>query len=338
MKQQRNNLDNVDKLLYEYFEKNKDIPQETAKVISRAPYKRKIKYNISKVAVLILTLSILTTGVVFAKEITNFFRNLFGLDSIGINNDSIVNAIENKDYIQNVDMNYIKLNDKFSIKVDYLMVDDINLYAVFNVYSEEYINPNYRISIPDLKIIGNDDIIYDASSGMNYSIYTTTGWHKITQEEKESKRELLFLMSDGLPNMKKLQFQFSKVILYDDTSAYKEQIEINCNEEKSINIDIIDKFTDRERLVFDISNVSDMYDINKFISTDTGTYIVLETISPEINLDLIYNDNLYQADKRLLALEGDKYIFILQYNLGKDDINNDTLQIKDSMGNSLKPY
>ena len=338
MKQQKDNIDEIDRLLYDHFEKNDNIPEKTAKVISKTPHRKKIRNNLSKVAVLILTVSVLTTGVVLAKEITNFFKDLFGLSSIGINNDSVVSAIENKDYIQNIEMNYIKLNDEFSIKIDYLMLDDINLYAVFSLKSESEIKPNYRIAIPDLKIVADGNVIYNASSGVNYSVYTATGWHRIKNEGNNKRRELLFLTSSGLPRIEKIQFQFSNVALYNDTSPNNKQIEINCDEEKIINIDVMEKFIDRERLIFNVSSSSDIYDISKFISTETGTYIIIKTISPEINLELINNNNLYQSQKRLLALEGDKYIFIIQYNLDKDNVSEDNLQLKDTMRNSLKVY
>ncbi len=39
--------------------------KKTAKVISKTPHRKKIRNNLSKVAVLILTVSVLTTGVVF---------------------------------------------------------------------------------------------------------------------------------------------------------------------------------------------------------------------------------------------------------------------------------
>ena len=282
MKQQKDNIDEIDRLLYDYFEKNDNIPEKTAKVISKTPHRKKIRNNLSKVAVLILTVSVLTTGVVLAKEITNFFKDLFGLSSIGINNDSVVSAIENKDYIQNIEMNYIKLNDEFSIKIDYLMLDDINLYAVFSLKSESEIKPNYRIAIPDLKIVADGNVIYNASSGVNYSVYTATGWHRIKNEGNNKRRELLFLTSSGLPRIEKIQFQFSNVALYNDTSPNNKQIEINCDEEKIINIDVMEKFIDRERLIFNVSSSSDIYDISKFISTETGTYIIIKTISPEI--------------------------------------------------------
>ena len=69
MKQQKDNIDEIDRLLYDYFEKNDNIPEKTAKVISKTPHRKKIRSNLSKVAVLILTVSVLTTGVVFFTTI-----------------------------------------------------------------------------------------------------------------------------------------------------------------------------------------------------------------------------------------------------------------------------
>lgn len=53
MKQQKDNIDEIDRLLYDYFEKNDNIPEKTAKVISKTPHRKKIRNNLSKVAVLI---------------------------------------------------------------------------------------------------------------------------------------------------------------------------------------------------------------------------------------------------------------------------------------------
>ena len=52
------------------------------------------------------------------KDILNFFNEIFNLKSINIDNSSIVDAIANKNYIQNVDMDYIPIDDNYSIKID----------------------------------------------------------------------------------------------------------------------------------------------------------------------------------------------------------------------------
>ena len=137
MKQQKNNMDEIDKMLYEYFENNKEIPEGTAKVIENTFKKKKTKHTmVFKSVAAVCTVFLLTTGAVFAKDITKFLSEMFNLTSIDLKNDSVVDAIENKEYIQNVDMEYIELNDDYKIKVDYLLVDDINLYMVFNLYSK----------------------------------------------------------------------------------------------------------------------------------------------------------------------------------------------------------
>ena len=315
MKQYKNDhADDIDKLLYKYFEENKEIPAETVKIINSAPHKRKkIKYNLFKVAIFILTISIITTGTVFSKEITNFFKELFGLNNIGIDNTSIVNAIEEKDYIQNCNMDYYKINEKYSVKIDYLMLDDINLYTVFNLQSNEEIANDYRISIPDLEIIADDETIYNASTGENYSIYISSGWNKVKQEDIRQKRELLFLISDGLPRIRKLEYKFSKIILYKNNSPAEKQIEINCENEIILKVDIEEKFINRDILEFDTEKLDNKYKIDKLMSNSTGTYLIFETTKPEINIELIYNNKVYVGNKIILAIEGDKYIFIIQY-------------------------
>ena len=40
MKQQKDNIDEIDRLLYDYFEKNDNIPEKTAKVISKTPERK----------------------------------------------------------------------------------------------------------------------------------------------------------------------------------------------------------------------------------------------------------------------------------------------------------
>ena len=49
MKQQKDNIDEIDRLLYDYFEKNDNIPEKTAKVISKTPHRKKIRNNLSSI-------------------------------------------------------------------------------------------------------------------------------------------------------------------------------------------------------------------------------------------------------------------------------------------------
>ena len=308
---EKEKLDEIDELLYSYFKQNREIPESTSKVIETTLYTEKstktkstknmhkFRFILSKVAIFILSISVIGTGVAFASDISDFFKNLFGLNDVGINNASVVSAIENN-YIQNVDMDYIKINDEYSIKIDYLMMDDINLYTVFNMYSDNGFDTNYRISILDLKIIADDEVIFDNASREDTSINIVSGWNEIKQEERNSKRELLFLMSDKFPSPKKLEYTFSKIILYDKNLPSEKTIEIMNDGDITIQIDVVEKFKNRDILDFKITDSSEIYKIDRFISNNTGTYLVFETEKPEIKFDLIYDNNVYEGTKRII--------------------------------------
>ena len=327
----KDKIDEIDELLYNYFKQNREVPESTTKVIETTLYNKKnaktksiknmhnFRFILSKVAIFILCISVIGTGVTFASNISDFFKNLFGLNDIGINNASVVSAIENN-YVQNVDMNYIKINDEYSIKIDYLMMDDINLYTVFNMYSENGFDTNYRISILDLKIIADNELIYDESTVANYSINIANVYNMVVQEEKNTKRELMFLMSDDFSKAKKLEYKFSKITLYNNSAPTENIIEINCDKEITIEIDVIDKFINRDVLYIDVNNESNIYKINKFIANDTGTYLVYETKELETNFDIIYDGETYNGTRILLAAENDNYIFIIQYNITKSQL------------------
>lgn len=89
-------------------------------------------------------------------------------------------------------MEYTKINDDYSIKIDYIMMDDINLYTVFNICSVNNIEYNYRITIPDLKIIADGKVIFDNALRENTSLNTVSGWNEIKQEAKNSKGNYYF--------------------------------------------------------------------------------------------------------------------------------------------------
>ena len=345
---EKDKIDEIDELLYNYFKQNREVPESTTKVIETTLYNKKnakakstknihnFRFILSKVAIFILCISVIGTGVTFASNISNFFKNLFGLNNVGINNASVVSAIENN-YVQNVDMDYIKVNDDYSIKIDYLMMDDINLYTVFNIYSENGFDTNYRISILDLKIMADDELIYDISKENNCTIDVSTGYKQIVQEENTIKRELMFLMSDEFPKAKMLEYKFSKITLYNNSAPTENIIEINCDKEITIEIDVIDKFINRDVLYIDVNNESSLYKINKLIANDTGTYLVYETEKPEVQIELVYNSKVYEGEQGGLGSNGDSYVFVLQYNINMYEITEASkIELKEEMGEKME--
>lgn len=319
MEHNKNNpKDEIDELLYDYFKNHdEDVPIETSKAIDEALYKKKhSSFKLSKIAAIILLCFTMTTGLIFAKDIINFFSEIFDLKSTNIDNSGIVDAIANKNYIQNVDMDYIPIDDNYSIKVDYLMLDDINLYLVFNLHSNKEINEDYRISITDLVLTDQDgNVIYDADNitfNATTQILCCDGWNKIISEKNDYLRELLHLMTNGINNLTKLNFSFTKLILYDKNNPNKE---IELQKDISFSIDVIDKFFDENIYKFYSNETYKDFEIKNCIMTDSGIYILYKTTNSNID----FNFKNYSKNKRALGYSCNDsfYYFIIHYNIDK---------------------
>lgn len=335
MEHNKNNpKDEIDKLLYDYFKThNEDVPIETSKAIDEALYKKKHKkhssFKLSKIAAILILCFTMTTGLIFAKDIINFFNEIFNLKSTNIDNSGIVDAIANKNYIQNVDMDYIPIDDNYSIKVDYLMLDDLNLYLVFNLHSNKKIDENYRISIPDLVLTDQDgNVIYDENNFSNNEIYLYVPvWNKIKNTDSNNCKELLNLMTSGINNLKILNFYFSNIVLYDSNNP-TENIEIK--KQTKFTIDIIEQFINNNIYNFYPIESNLNYRIKKCIITETGMYLLYTTY----NYDIDFNFENYSKTKRTLGRKNSLYYFLIQYNVSKETfINKNTITLTEIVTN-----
>ena len=98
----------------------------------------------------------------FADDIENVIFKIFG------NTDKVVEeAITNGNY-KKIDMEYVEDNG-VSIKVDYIAVEEDNLYIAFNIITEEKYSELFidNINITDLK----NNVIYDSNSTKNDSTF-----------------------------------------------------------------------------------------------------------------------------------------------------------------------
>ena len=78
MKYQDNDFDEIDEMLFKYFKENQEVPQETQNIIKNMNYNSKRNnFEIRKIAIIILAITTLTTGGVFAQNIVSFFKNIF---------------------------------------------------------------------------------------------------------------------------------------------------------------------------------------------------------------------------------------------------------------------
>lgn len=111
--------------------------------------------SIVKYITAIFTMIIVTTGIVFAKDISHYVKNFFN------NNNGIDNAINNG-YIENVNMQYINSNGT-NVKIENLLMDDYNL----NFNSKIKLNDTIKVN-KILDINFEDVIISDENNRILY--------------------------------------------------------------------------------------------------------------------------------------------------------------------------
>lgn len=206
---------NAENLSDEFMEKlnarleeelNKDTTETKGKVINFPVISRKLA---GICACFILFFS---SCFAFADDIENVIFEIFG------NTDKIVeNAIEKGNY-KEIDMEYVEDNG-VSIKVDYVAVEDDNLYIAFNVLVEDKFDKIYfdNIVIKDQ----NNYTIVDKQRNETNSTF-------IGEERKINNRNSIIInqiteLKDELLNVNMLKIKLNRIKFFtDDEMTYKD--------------------------------------------------------------------------------------------------------------------
>lgn len=196
-------------------ELNKDTSKTKGKVISFPVITRKLA------GICVCFVLLFSSCFAFADEIENVIFKLFG------DTDKIIqNAIANGNY-KEINMEYVE-NNGVSIKVDYVVVEDNNLYIAFNVLGEEEFDEVYF----------DDIIINDQKSNI---IYTKKGDDKnstlIADDKRINTKNLLVTykltnVSYNLPDLTQINIKVSNTKLIKNN----EYTEINGNWNLEIDI------------------------------------------------------------------------------------------------------
>lgn len=261
---------------------------------------KKIKDTYKKVLMTILILCLVTTGVVFGKDIIKYLKNIFDLSIVDQSNLGVLSAIENKEWIQNTEMEYIDLAPGYKIRIDYLLIDDINMYMVFDLLCEEEHSEYNRMSIPDLIIKDeNGNILSNDTDVMGTTLAKLEGWKNIGSDFNKNIRELKYMIAEGYPKMSNLNISFSEIILYNDKNPNIGRKSIN-EKEINISIEIDEKFINRNVIEYVQESVDEDYNIQKAIVTDTGFYAIVKTKNSQINFTVRANNKKYRCNYRIL--------------------------------------
>ena len=327
------NLYYVEHLTIKQIAKIMNINENTVK--SRLKTGRdRIKSKYSRIVLMILIVFVVATGVVFGKDIINYILSLFNLQSIGYNNDSILDAIADREWVQNVDMDYIELNDEYSIKVDYLLFDDINLYMIFDLKSKSGFGENNRFSIGNLKIEDEDgNVLVDKAQWGASQVALITGWKNISSTQNNI-RELTYIINE-YSNMNKLKVIFNNIVIY-NSENYNTYVldnnKINVNN-VSFEIKLDDKFINKSSKRYKIEDKEEniSFEIERALYSDTGFYAIIKTHENNINLLLKdTNNKIYPYFKLLLNVtdENDYFYYLITANIAQEYSNLIILQNK----------
>lgn len=257
-------LDEMDRLLLEYYKNKRNseyiVPPSTQKVAQSFIKKVKMKNAIrkfNKVAAIFITIGVMTTGIVFAKDIVNFITSLFTNSTPAIDT-----AVENG-YVQNIDMDYVYCNN-IGVKVEALVIDDFNLDISF-IY-ESNVDNIKEMKLEEYVIsTGNNNLIYDSSHSINDKLNIANGMSRNGQILKVNnntyKESILFNLTKTKQDIHSINIDIKKLKVKkeDNTSDY-----ISGNWTLNINLD--ETMKNRENILYDFIDNDNVDVINAEMS------------------------------------------------------------------------
>ena len=282
------------------------IKENTIKTnLNRGKLKIKRTYKPATIAMFILFVFIATS--VIAVSIISYIKSLFELDSMGLSNDGVLTAIENSDWFQKTDMEYIDLGDGYEVRLEYLVMDEMNLYMVYDIKSEKDISKYTDVYFPDLKIVDENGEVICNEENVLAEQYNKKLITKTIDCNKNYNKVLVVLYTDSFPASSKLNITFSNIQLVKDVHNI-----ININSNVNFDITLSEKFTDREHTYFTAN--SDI--VEKAVISETGFYAIINATNSEaMSVSLIDENGIsYECFVQSLTDNNLKSIIISNYN------------------------
>ena len=225
------------------------------------------KNNIFRVAASLVLAIVVTCGVAYAGyQLTNYFK-IKGIDDTGIQT-----ALE-KNYIQNIEMDYIE-KEEVKFRVDYLMMDDINFDLVFNFVTKDNVENYEGIAVRNLQITDeNNNQIYIASEDQNIwtkNIALSSELWTTIEKQGNTLRQVVHLSSNNFPKSNKIYVSFDEVILYNVNKG--NPITITYEDDYKLEFDVSNQLANRKSIEY-ISNDSS---IESAILTNSGFAVTIK--------------------------------------------------------------
>lgn len=305
-------MNNIEKILKESAQRtNINVPLEFTNTIKNAlqdtEYRSKKSFYFNlKVASICVTL-LLITGITFAISYKNKSetKRMLSKDqqSNEVNiqiNDGIKEAINNK-YFQELNQEYI-IDNNLGIKVDSLIMDDFNLYLLFNIkYNTDIENIEY-IKMKDITIIDeNQNLIYDGNEELINSNTISTGLSlRYKKISNDNFNEALNLKSNQFPRSQKLYISIKSIEVYIQSKGYISSKKTKIEGDWNLQIDIDEKMINRELIKFEIKD-NNQFEVITALAGTTQSIFHLKTDRKDIQISSIEltneNNTFYKTAK-----------------------------------------
>lgn len=259
--------DKFDEKLYNYFSKNNDVPKEITNCINEVQLKKEKKkildyFNLRKIAVASISVITISSGVVFAKDISNFIKNIFN-DNLGVNT-----ATENG-YVYTVPNVNMDSKDT-QVRITEMIMDDYTLDLNMLAQFDDNINVTgiTKLNIPDMIITDNENnILYSADTQQSIEFCNKNGINNSYDNIKNitTNTSSSFFIYNANTNSVSFAINLSasdgKFPLSKDIHISFKTIELEGNEKKytvngewNTQIKVPNKFLNRESILYKVTN------------------------------------------------------------------------------------
>ena len=301
------NIENEIKLI---FTEDLELPSSYKYMIRNAIYskqnqKKFQKFYSLKMAITVCTCIIITTSIVFAKDIIDCIQNFFG------HNVGMDTAIENG-YIDLPSIDYLESNGT-KIKINKFLMDNYNLNMDLSVKLKETIPSNkiLKMNFTDMIITDDNNNIlfcqnktvfdeYCNTHNLDYKWEETNDSHinsgcnyYIKSNENDEINFIYNIYASNFPKSKKINIKFNEIVISENENIERDNLTIKGNWNFEINVP--KKFYEREEISYKVKKCSnDKIKITKAIVSETCTKFELEM---EEKPDLPYNLDDDEATK-----------------------------------------
>lgn len=273
---------------------------ETILKTSKELYKneRKNSYRIFKTVAAACACVTLTTGIVFAKDISNYVSKLFNLTSIGMGDKVLQESLNENEYMP-IDNEYISSKD-LDYKANHLIIDDINLLLSIDFKTKFSISEYDSLSFMNLKISDEEgnQIFVDSELESEHSknIAKGIGYYTISKTDYNITEGIILNCIENKLDMKKLIVKFDGIRLYNVTDGNATFKDIKDNFELSINLE--DKINKNNPLKYTVkeNGKTKQTDIKDVVLTTSGMGITIINNSSDyfdIKLTDMENNKIY---------------------------------------------